>query len=138
MTAAVLRNDEYYDFAGFKEFALQIANEMPEKTKPLGDQIALAMFIKPEKTRSGIYMASKTQDESRWQEPLGVLIAKGATAFKYDGAYEWQGYVPEIGDVLSTLPSDSRGMYYRGLFVRIMPSSLLKMVVDDSDTESFY
>lgn len=137
-TASILRNDEYYDFETFRDFAMLIAHEMPEKTQPLRDQVAVAMFIEPERTKGGIYTATKTQSESRWQGTVGVIISKGPIAFKYIGSASWEGVAPEVGDVVQVIPSDTRGINYRGLFVRVMEDHLIKMVVDPSDAENFY
>ena len=137
-TASILKNDEYHDFETFRDFAVMTAQTMPEKTKPMRDLVAVAMYIEPQRSKSGLYIATKTQDESRWQANIGVIIAKGPTAFRYDGAFPWEGYVPEIGDVVAVNPSDSRGHNYRGLFVRVMGADLVKMVVDETDADSFY
>ena len=45
------------------------------------NQVLCAVYIRPEKTKSGIILAHQTRDEDRFQSKVGLLIACGPTAF---------------------------------------------------------
>ena len=45
------------------------------------NQILVAIYMRPEKTKSGIILSDKTRDEDRYQGKVGLIIKKGPMAF---------------------------------------------------------
>ena len=52
------------------------------------NQILCAVYVRPQKTKSGIYLSDKTIDEDRFQGKVGLLIGMGPAAFQDDSG-EW-------------------------------------------------
>lgn len=71
------------------------------------NQILVAVYIRPEKTKSGIYLGDNTRDEDRYQGKIGLLIKKGPDAFKPDGKWFTEDQSFEVGDWLMFRPSDT-------------------------------
>ena len=44
-------------------------------------QVLVAIYIKPEQTKGGVFIPGKTRDEDIWQGKVGLVIKKGPTAF---------------------------------------------------------
>jgi len=51
------------------------------KVELFNNQILVAVYIRPQKTKSGIYLTDKTTDEDRYQSKVGLVLKKGPTAF---------------------------------------------------------
>lgn len=45
------------------------------------NQILVAIYMRPEKTKSGIILTDDTRSEDRYQGKVGLVLKKGATAF---------------------------------------------------------
>lgn len=99
----------------------------------LGSDVMVATYIEPEKTKGGVWMPEKRADESRYQGKCGLIIAKGHSAFKYDGAYAFDGPSPNIGDWVFYFPTDGRELFFRGVSCRIFNSQFIRGIVPDPD-----
>lgn len=97
----------------------------------VSSQVLLAIYVAPERTAGGILRPSSNIDEDRWQGKAGLIIAKGPTAFKYDGAYNFEGEAPALGDWVLHFPSDGRDTDLRGIACRIIDSELIRAVIKD-------
>lgn len=71
------------------------------------NQLLLAVYIRPEKTASGLILTSQTRDEDRHQSKVGLILKMGAQAF-LDPKREWfQGDEDfKVGDWVVFRPSD--------------------------------
>ena len=45
------------------------------------NKILVAVYIRPEKTKSGLYLSDKYRDEDRFQGKVGLLVGAGPDAF---------------------------------------------------------
>lgn len=83
--------------------AMMMAHEVDPREKILGDvgdlssfdichnQVLCAVYIRPERTKSGLILADQTRDEDRNQSKVGLILKKGPTAFvgAEDDVYAW-------------------------------------------------
>lgn len=97
----------------------------------LSSQILVAMYVEPERTKGGIIRIDRAIDESRYQGKAALLLKKGPTAFKYDGAYNWEGRIPEVGEWIFHRTSDAWDIDLKGIPCRLIDSDLVKGVIDD-------
>jgi hypothetical protein len=74
---------------------------------PFGARVLVATAPHCDKSSGGIIYTAKRVDEGRFQGKVGLILAMGATAFKYDGMYDWDGPKPNVGDWVYYRPSDS-------------------------------
>jgi co-chaperonin GroES (HSP10) len=61
-------------------------------------QVLVAQYIRPEKTKGGIYLADVTLAEDRYQGKVGLVLKVGSLAFNDDGVAKFGGFKVEPGD----------------------------------------
>ena len=62
------------------------------------NQLLVAVYVRPAKTKSGIYLTDKTTEEDRYQSKIGLVLKMGDSAFN-DKSGEWfNGVQIEEGD----------------------------------------
>lgn len=125
-------------------FMLMEHDEDPRKKilEDLGDisnvevfqnQLLVAVYIRPQKTKSGIYLTEKTTDEDRFQAKVGLLVKKGPQAcVDQDG--EWfNGINFELNDWLVHRPSDGWSITVNGVLCRMLDDISIKCRIDSPD-----
>lgn len=80
------------------------------------NQVLVGIYVRPNKTLSGIEIPDQTVDEDRYQGKAGLVLKVGPTAFQDDGAVKFYGQKVEVGD-----------------WVVFRPSSGLKMTLNKTD-----
>lgn len=84
------------------------------------NQILVAIYMRPEKTKSGIILTDDTRSEDRYQGKVGLVLKKGATAF-VDPDNKW--FVDtnvEIGDWVYFRVTDGWSVNVHGVSCRIL------------------
>jgi len=103
------------------------------KFEVFNNQILVAVYIRPQKTKSGIYLSDKTTDEDRYQSKIGLVIAKGPDAFK-DEAGEWfKGVDINVHDWVVFRPSDGWNVTVNGVLCRMMQDVQVRARVTHPD-----
>lgn len=101
--------------------------------KLLNNQVLVAVYVRPEKTKSGIYLSDKYRDEDRSQGKIGLLVSHGPSAFN-DQSGEWFGDNKfEIGSWLVFRPSDGWPVTVNGVLCRILSDTQIKGIADNPD-----
>lgn len=70
------------------------------------NQILVATYVRPEKTKGGLVLPDKVRKEDEYQGKVGLVIAKGPLAFVDDGATDFRGQDVAIGDWIAYRQSD--------------------------------
>ena len=60
--------------------------------------VLVAIYQRPEKTASGLYLSDITRKEDIWQGKVGLVLKKGPAAFKDDGRILFNGVDVDVGD----------------------------------------
>ena len=84
------------------------------------NQVLVAVYIRPEKTKSGLYLSAQTRDEDRYQGKVGLIIKKGADAFVDDTGKWFKGVNLDVGDWIYFRPSDGWAITVHGQLCRIL------------------
>ena len=82
------------------------------------NQVLLAVYLRPQKTRSGLYLTDKHVDEDRFQSKVGLLVKSGPQAFEQDGNW-FSGLNFANHDWLVFRPSDGWSITVNGVLCRI-------------------
>lgn len=82
------------------------------------NQVLLAVYIRPQKTKSGLYLTDKHTDEDRYQSKVGLLVKTGPQAFEQDGNW-FSGLNFSDHDWLVFRPSDGWSITVNGVLCRI-------------------
>lgn len=116
-------------------FALMSHDDDPKAAilKELGDltnveifnnQILCAIYIRPERTKSGIILTNQTRDEDKYQGKVGLVIKMGPEACIDESGKWFKHHKIEVGDWVYFRPSDGWAMTVNGVICR---------VIDDTD-----
>lgn len=86
------------------------------------NQVLVAVYIRPKKTKSGLYLSDSTVDEDRYQSKVGLLVKAGPSAFVDDADTRYfDGMKFEIGkDWLVFRPSDGWNITVNNVLCRIL------------------
>lgn len=97
------------------------------------NQMLVAVYIRPQKTKSGIILTDKTTEEDRYQSKVGLVIKKGPMAFE-DATGQWFGDI-EIneGDWIIFRPSDGWSITVNGVLCRMIDDVNIRGRIDHPD-----
>lgn len=95
--------------------------------------VLVAIYVRPNRTKSGIYLTDKYTDEDRIQGKAGLVIKKGPRAF-VDERGEWfaDANINE-GDWVIFRPSDGWAINVNGVACRLIDDTAIRGKVDQPD-----
>jgi len=96
------------------------------------NQVLLAVYIRPQKTKSGLYLTHQHTDEDRFQSKVGLLVKQGPQAFVEDGNW-FSGLKFAEDDWLVFRPSDGWAITVNGVMCRIFDDINIKGRVPHPD-----
>lgn len=99
----------------------------------LNNQVLLATYIRPQKTKSGLYLSDKYLDEDKYQSKVGLLLAKGPSAFEEKDGQWFGGRSFVAGEWLVFRPSDGWNVTVNGILCKILQDVQIKGIVDNPD-----
>src|SRR6185437_9261531 len=68
------------------------------KVEPLGAQVLVAVFERPEKTAGGLILTEKTRKEDGYQGKVGLVLKAGPIAFDEDDQHRFGDRIPQEDD----------------------------------------
>lgn len=89
------------------------------------NQVLLAVYLRPEKTKSGLILTANHLDEDRYQSKVGLLVKRGPLAFEQDGDW-FTGMTFQDHDWLIFRPSDGWSITVNGVLCRIFDDISIK------------
>jgi len=97
------------------------------------NQILLAVYIRPQRTKSGILLPHETTDEDRYQSKVGLLVKAGNSAFEDDTDTWFKDVEINDHDWLIFRPSDGWSITINGVLCRILEDVATKGRVPNPD-----
>lgn len=103
--------------------------------EPLGTDVLLAMYIRPEKTKSGLYLPENkgARHEDQYQGKVGLVLKMGPAAFREDDSHVWGGRVPQVGDWIAVNVGDTWSCELGKRRCRIVEDVHCKLIVQRPD-----
>jgi len=89
------------------------------------NQVLLAVYLRPEKTKSGLILTANHLDEDKYQSKVGLLVKRGPLAFEQDGNW-FTGMTFQDYDWLIFRPSDGWSITVNGVLCRIFDDISIK------------
>jgi co-chaperonin GroES (HSP10) len=83
------------------------------------NQVLCAIYVRPEKTKSGIYLTSASRDEDKIQGKVGLILKQGPAAFVDDGQW-FTDTKFENGEWVVFRPSDGWSIVVNGVLCRMI------------------
>lgn len=97
------------------------------------NQTLVMVYIRPDKTASGLFLADSTRDEDRFQGKAGLVVKKGLLAFVDDEHNKFQGQDVEIGDWVFYRVSDGFPITINGCLCRLLEEVHIKGRIPSPD-----
>ena len=86
----------------------------------LHNQVLVGIYIRPEKTKSGLYLSNQTRDEDKWQGKVGLIIKNGPEAFKDETGKWFKDVSIKEHDWVYVRPSDGWQLTVHGVLCRVI------------------
>jgi hypothetical protein len=96
-------------------------------------QALVAVYIRPQKTKSGLYLSDQTINEDRYQGKVGLLVKMGPSAFQDDGGEWFNSTSFRLHDWLVYRPSDGWSITVNGVLCRMLSDTQVKMRIPSPD-----
>lgn len=97
------------------------------------NQILVGVYIRPEVTKGGIYLANQTRDEDKWQGKVGLVLKKGPIAFVDDQRNTFHDQNVSIGDWVLYRVSDAPALSINGIHCRLLEDIHVKGTVQNPE-----
>lgn len=97
------------------------------------NQVLLAVYLRPTKTKSGLILTDSHVDEDKYQSKVGLLVKKGPKAFEQDGTW-FEGMEFHEHDWLIFRPSEGWSVTVNNVLCRIFDDIHIKGRVQDPDS----
>jgi co-chaperonin GroES (HSP10) len=97
------------------------------------NDILVAVYIRPEKTKSGIYLTGQTRSEDRFQSKVGLILKKGPLAFVDDNKTWFSDAKFEVNDWIVFRPSDGWNITVNDVLCRILSDTSIRGRVSHPD-----
>lgn len=97
------------------------------------NEVLVGVYLRPQKTKSGLYLSDKTTDEDRFQSKVGLLLKTGPKAFEPNAEGWFEGEEFLLNDWLVFRPSDGWAITVHGVLCRIMKDVQIKGRVQNPD-----
>lgn len=98
------------------------------------NQVLVAVYIRPQKTKSGIYLSDKTTDEDRYQSKVGVIAKLGPTAFDDPTGVWFKDANMKVGDWVFYRASDGWSITIDNILCRVMDDTAIRGRIPHPDT----
>lgn len=105
------------------------------KIELMSNKVLVAIYIAPEKMKSGLIRAAQTIAEDVWQGTVGLVLKKSKIAFKDDEATKtyFHGEDVRVGDWVVFRPGDAKRIQLNGVDCRFVEDTTIDMIVDDPE-----
>jgi co-chaperonin GroES (HSP10) len=115
-----------------KEDLLNSLGDLSE-IEVFNNNVLVAIYIRPTKTKSGIILTDDTIDQDRFQGKVGLVVKMGESAC-VDPSDNWfKGVKVELGDWVVFRPSDGWSMAFNGQPCRLMDDLVIRGRVKHPD-----
>jgi co-chaperonin GroES (HSP10) len=96
--------------------------------------VLVAVYKRPEKTKSGIILTDDTRKEDEYQGKAGLVLKKGVQAFVDDANTSFQGQNVNVGDWVVIRPSDGWQVMINGVLCRMVQDVQVRLRIPSPDT----
>ncbi len=97
------------------------------------NQILIAVYIRPQKTKTGIYLPDSIVAEDQFQSKVGLVLKKGPAAFEGDDSLWFKDMHIELDDWIVFRPSDGWAITVNGVLCRMLDDTSVRGKIDVPD-----
>lgn len=103
------------------------------KIEIFNNQILCAVYIRPNKTKSGLYLSDNVVAEDRYQGKVGLLVGMGPMAFQDDSGQWFNNASFNMHDWLVFRPSEGWSITINGVLCRVLSDTQVKIRIPSPD-----
>lgn len=96
-------------------------------------RVLVAIYVGPEKTKSGLYRPPSQLKEDIFQGAVGLVLKKGKLAFKDDESTKFHGEDAAVGEWVTFVPGEGKRVQINGVDCRTIEDALIVMRIDDPE-----
>ena len=113
----------------------ELLNEVGDikEVEIFNNQILCAIYIRPQKTASGIILTEKYVDEDKYQGKVGLVLKMGPDAFVDESGKWFKNMKIKVGDWVVFRPSDGWSVSINGKSCRILDDVAIRGRVKSPD-----
>jgi len=113
----------------------ELLNEVGDikEVEIFNNQILCAIYIRPQKTASGIILTEKYVDEDKYQGKVGLVLKMGPEAFVDESGKWFKNMKIKVGDWVVFRPSDGWSVSINGKSCRILDDVAIRGRVQSPD-----
>lgn len=113
----------------------ELLNEVGDiqEVEIFNNQILCAIYIRPQKTASGIILTEKYVDEDKYQGKVGLVLKMGPEAFIDESGKWFKNLKIKVGDWVVFRPSDGWSVSINGKSCRILDDVAIRGRVKSPD-----
>ena len=100
---------------------------------PMGADVLVAIYERPNMTKGGIILTEKLKQEDKYQGKVGLVVALGPLAFQNDATHTWTGVLPKVGDWVAFPVARSWPALYKAKTVRFVEDVAIRAVLASPD-----
>jgi co-chaperonin GroES (HSP10) len=97
------------------------------------NQILIAVYIRPQKTKTGIYLPDSIVAEDQFQSKVGLVLKKGPAAFEGDDSLWFKDMKIELDDWIVFRPSEGWAITVNGVLCRMLDDTSVRGKIDVPD-----
>jgi co-chaperonin GroES (HSP10) len=97
------------------------------------NQLLVAVYLRPEKTKSGLIMPDAHLKEDRYQSKVGLVVKQGPSAFVDPEGKWFDGMSVDNHDWVVFRPSDGWNITINGVLCRIIDDINVRVRIPDPD-----
>ena len=97
------------------------------------NQILIAIYVRPEKTKTGIYLPDSQRAEDQYQSKVGLVLKKGPAAFEGGDSLWFKDMHIELNDWIVFRPSDGWPITVNGVLCRMLDDTSVRGKIDVPD-----
>lgn len=90
------------------------------------NKVLVAVYVRPEKTKSGIYIPDANRDEDKIQGKVGLVIKMGPEAFDDPNGNWFNGIKVNVNDWVIFRPSDGWSITINNVICRILDDTNIR------------
>lgn len=96
-------------------------------------EVLVGIYLRPNKTKGGLYLSDKYRDEDYWQGKVGLVLKTGSLAFTADDEHKWPERVPRVGDWVAYRVGDSWQLLVGDQHCRMLQDSNCRLILSSPD-----
>jgi len=115
-----------------KEKLLNDLGDLSE-VKLANNQVLVAIYVRPEKTKSGIILTEVYRDEDRYQSKAALVVKTGPVAFNDPTGRWFEDFSVTLHDWVFYRPSDGLAINFNGVPCRLLEDVSIKGLIPTPD-----